>query len=72
MEVKTDVMVEKLKQKIKQWDTAFNQFQVKEYPTRLLAQVQYREQIGALAAKRQLVEERILNFNKRMKWPRNA
>jgi hypothetical protein len=72
MIAKTEIFVKKLKQKINQWDTAFDQFQVKEYPNRLLAQAQYREQVGALIATRLLVEERLLNFNKRVKWPRQA
>ena len=72
MTAKTEVFVKKLKQKINQWDDAFDQFRVKQYPARLLAQVQYREQVDVLMAQRQLVEERLLNFNKRMKWPRQA
>lgn len=65
MQVKTKVFVERLKQTIKQWDEAFDQFQIKEYPIRLMAQVQYREQIGALIATRLLVEERMINLNQR-------
>jgi hypothetical protein len=65
MRVKTKVFVENLKRTIKQWDEAFDQFQIKEYPIRLRAQVQYREQIGALIATRLLVEERMLNLNQR-------
>jgi hypothetical protein len=63
--VKTKVFAKKLKQKISQWDEAFDRFQVKEYPMRLLAQAQYREQVGALVATRLLVEERLVNFNQR-------
>ncbi len=45
MSVKTDVIVKNLKQKIKQWDAAFDQFQAKQYPMGLPAQAQYREQM---------------------------
>jgi len=64
-QVKTKVFVEKLKRTIKQWDDAFDQFQIREYPIRLMAQVQYREQIGALIATRLLVEERMINLSQR-------
>jgi hypothetical protein len=70
MSTKTAVFVEKLKSKINEWDEAFDHFQIKEYPTRLLAQALYREQVEVLAAKRRLVEERLSNFKKRMQWPR--
>jgi hypothetical protein len=70
MSSKTEVFVKQLKGKIKQWDAAFDKLQIKEYPLRLLAQAQYREQVGALIATRLLVEERLVNFDKRGKWPR--
>jgi hypothetical protein len=66
MKVKTDVLIEKLKKSVQQWDLAFDKFQVKEYPMRLLAQVQYREQMKVLISMRLLVEERLLNFNQRI------
>ncbi len=66
MKVKTDVIVKKLKQTIKEWDRAFDQFQLKAYPNRLLAQVQYREQLKSLISMRLLVEERLLNFHQRI------
>jgi hypothetical protein len=65
MRVKTEVFVKQLQETIKQWDAAFDKLQVKEYPLRLLAQVQYREKINALIATRLLVEERMVNFDKR-------
>lgn len=40
MSVKTDVVVEKLKQKTKEWDAAFKRFQMKRYPMPLTAQAQ--------------------------------
>ncbi|HTA76320.1 MAG TPA: hypothetical protein VK791_04120 [bacterium] len=67
MKIKTDVIVEKLKRTIKEWDLDFDQFQLKTYPNRLLAQVQYREQLKALITMRLLVEERLLNFDRRVK-----
>jgi hypothetical protein len=67
MGTRTDKVVEKLKKKIQEWDDDFNQFQSREYPIRLQAQIQYRERMKALIAVRLLVEERLLNFNKRMK-----
>ncbi len=70
MGTKTEVFVKKLKQTIKEWDADFDKIQIKEYPLRLLAQIQYREQVGALIATRLLVEERLVNFDKRGKWPR--
>jgi len=70
MTANTEIFVENLKQTISQWDSAFDKFQVKEYPARLLAQVQYRKQIEVLKAKRRLVEKRLLNFKKRMERPR--
>jgi enamine deaminase RidA (YjgF/YER057c/UK114 family) len=67
MITKTKVFVKKLKQTVREWDEAFDKLQVKEYPLRLLAQVQYREQVEALIATRLLVEERLINFDKRVK-----
>jgi hypothetical protein len=64
MRVKTDVVVKKLKQKTKQWDAAFDQFQANRYPMGLPAQAQYREQLKVLISTRLLVEERLLNFSK--------
>jgi len=65
MSVKTDVIVKNLKQKIKQWDAAFDRFQEKRYPMGLSAQARYREQMKALISIRMLVEERLLNFSNR-------
>jgi hypothetical protein len=67
MSTKTEVFVKKLKQTITEWDADFDKLQVKEYPLRLLAQVQYRERVEALIATRLLVEERLVNFDKREK-----
>ena len=70
MSTKTEVFVKKLKQTVEEWDTAFDKLQVKEYPLRLLAQVQYRERVEALIATRLLVEERLVNFDKCVNLPR--
>jgi hypothetical protein len=70
MTVKTNVFVENLNSSIGQWDVAFDNFQANEYPTRLLAQAQYRKQIEVLKEQRRVVEERLSNFKKRMEWPR--
>jgi len=67
MKVKTDVMIKKIKRIIKDWDKDFDQFQLKAYPNRLLAQVQYREQLKTLISTRLLVEEKMLHFNQRVK-----
>ena len=65
MKVKTDAIIEKLKRTVKEWDMAFDLFQKKDYPSRLLAQVQYRDQVKALISTRLLVEERLLHYTKR-------
>ncbi len=70
MRIKTEAFVKNLKVKIQQWDEAFDRLQAKEYPLRLLAQAQYRRQIGGLIAARLLVEERLVNFDKRVKLSR--
>jgi hypothetical protein len=62
IKIKTDAAVREIKQRIKQWDVDFEQFQMGAYPRRLLAQVEYRERIGALTATRLLVEERLVSF----------
>jgi hypothetical protein len=67
MRIKTDMIVKKLKKTVKEWDADFNQFQIKAYPNRLLAQVQYREQLNSLISMRLLVEEKLLNFDRHVK-----
>lgn len=65
MSTSTKVFVKKLKQTIQEWDADFDKLRIKEYPLRLLAQVQYRKQIGDLIATRLLVEERLVHLNQR-------
>jgi hypothetical protein len=70
MSTKTEVFVKQLKGTIEEWDADFDKLQIKEYPLRLLAQVKYRERVEALIATRLLVEERLVNFDNRVKLSR--
>ncbi|HXL73539.1 MAG TPA: hypothetical protein VN963_07950 [bacterium] len=65
MTTPTDAIVKQIQGKISEWDKAFERFQDKQYPVRLLAQVQYRRQVKALLSVRLLVEERLMNFSRR-------
>ncbi len=66
MKIEKDAVVEKLKERIKEWDANFERFEFKSYPMRLMAQVQHRAKIKALISTRELVEKKMLNINRWM------
>jgi len=56
---KRQAFVEKIKGNIDDWNVEIGKFRNKVYPSRLMAQIQYRKQINLLGAKRRLIEVEI-------------
>jgi hypothetical protein len=65
MRIKKDDIVEKLKEKIEEWDANLERFRLKGYPMRLMAQIQYRKKMKVLVATRLLVEQTLRRFKKK-------
>ena len=59
MSGKRQAFVEKIKGNIDEWNVEIGKFRNKVYPERLMAQVQYHNQIHELGEKRRLIEREI-------------
>jgi hypothetical protein len=56
---KRKAVVEKIKGNIDKWNVEIGKFRSRNYPARLIAQIQYQKQMKELNAKRQLIEGKI-------------
>ena len=69
MKIKKDEIVELLKQKVEEWDGNLRRFELKGYPVRLTAQIQYRKKMKTLVSTRELVEKMLLRLKKNESVP---
>jgi hypothetical protein len=69
MKIEKDVVVEKVLEKITEWDANLERFMLKGYPIRLMAQIEYQQKLKSLLSTRRLVEKMLLRFKKKESVP---